>query len=144
MVCVHRRARWWVTHRNTHTHIYRAALRAPVGMHLCLLLYGHLGLQDLFHGHLLVDGTGRLHLALPLLVPLALFLHGYRGTGRAEGRRGERRGRELGEREGERHRRGGRVRGERKGGSRTDGEKRKKGQEKAVKERGGESKREAK
>lgn len=57
-------------------------------MQLGLLFHGHLGLQDLFHGHLLVDGTGRLHLALPLLVPLALFLHGCRGTGRADGRRG--------------------------------------------------------
>lgn len=62
--------------RTTH----RAAPWASVCVQLGLLLYSHLRLQNLFHGHLLIHRTGGLHFALSLLVSLPLLLDSCRQT----------------------------------------------------------------
>lgn len=52
-----------------------------VAVRLCFGLHSQLGIQDLVHGHLLVETAGRLNLVLPTFLPtLPFFLHRYTHT----------------------------------------------------------------
>lgn len=67
---------------------YRARRQAHIrfNVRLCLWLHCEFSFQDLFHGHVLVSATCRLHLILvAVLSPLPLLLDGWNGTEKGQG-----------------------------------------------------------